>query len=522
MDLGSLELQIFVSLTIVLGGALVALICDYLKGNNEQLREHNIELRVRREEQERRMLLDRALYANQVAGAKPATESSRDDIYDQDAEARPLKQRRTVRVRGARRARITRVNRERVSDLVRPEVLARVAQQAESDITYSQDIQEEVLAPHPEPELQPLHQTAKPVEVVEQVTQTVSPPPPSVILRPLTVPALKLEEEIQRVAETMAVAPAPPPEVAPIAWSSPLLEEVIAASAERAPEPAVAVEVLNSCYEIKARAGLVPKPGAEEALQYLSGEARIELPVAQLHLTEEPALREVEAEPVEEPVAEILELPALVALEEVQTEPPPLWAPAVTLETAETVETVETVEEPAVAEVVAIEPVAEPVVEHYDDLVLPAGMQDLETWNQLLGRPNPVSGYVIMVKVDLTESASAPAEQIPELTETLMRSLLRDGDFGCRVGDNEWVFIYGHDTTGLNQRRVGMVPEKLWDFKLRNINLTNVTFKWGAVDVKSEPLLASLEAARSRLYATRRNRMLPGSHGVGPRWVVNG
>ena len=65
MDLGSLELQIFVSLTVVLGGAFVALVCDYLKGNNEQLREHNIELRVRKEEQERRLLLDPAGFLGQ-------------------------------------------------------------------------------------------------------------------------------------------------------------------------------------------------------------------------------------------------------------------------------------------------------------------------------------------------------------------------------------------------------------------------------------------------------------------------
>ena len=58
MDIGAFELQIFVSLVVVLGAAFVALVCDYLKGNNEQLREKNIELRVRREEQERRALLD--------------------------------------------------------------------------------------------------------------------------------------------------------------------------------------------------------------------------------------------------------------------------------------------------------------------------------------------------------------------------------------------------------------------------------------------------------------------------------
>jgi len=65
MDLGSIELQIFVSLTVVLGAAFVALVCDYLKGNNEQLREHNIELRVRKEEQERHLLLDPAGYIAQ-------------------------------------------------------------------------------------------------------------------------------------------------------------------------------------------------------------------------------------------------------------------------------------------------------------------------------------------------------------------------------------------------------------------------------------------------------------------------
>ncbi|MBK5293684.1 MAG: hypothetical protein JJE04_18650 [Acidobacteriia bacterium] len=53
MELGTLELKIFVSLAVVLGTAFVALICDFLKGNNEQLRERNIELRARQDERER-------------------------------------------------------------------------------------------------------------------------------------------------------------------------------------------------------------------------------------------------------------------------------------------------------------------------------------------------------------------------------------------------------------------------------------------------------------------------------------
>jgi hypothetical protein len=54
MEFGEYQLQIFVSLMVVLCAAFVALICDFLKGNNEQLRELAIELRVRREEDSRR------------------------------------------------------------------------------------------------------------------------------------------------------------------------------------------------------------------------------------------------------------------------------------------------------------------------------------------------------------------------------------------------------------------------------------------------------------------------------------
>jgi hypothetical protein len=54
MDLGAYQLQIFLSLFVVLGAGFVALVCDLLKGNNEQLRELNIELKVRREEEQKR------------------------------------------------------------------------------------------------------------------------------------------------------------------------------------------------------------------------------------------------------------------------------------------------------------------------------------------------------------------------------------------------------------------------------------------------------------------------------------
>lgn len=54
MELGQYQLQMFVSLVVILAAAVVALICDFLKRNNEQLRELTIELKVRREEEQKR------------------------------------------------------------------------------------------------------------------------------------------------------------------------------------------------------------------------------------------------------------------------------------------------------------------------------------------------------------------------------------------------------------------------------------------------------------------------------------
>jgi hypothetical protein len=56
MHLGdAYQLQIFVSLFVVLGAAFVALSCDLLRGNNEQLRVQNTELKVRLAEEQMRI-----------------------------------------------------------------------------------------------------------------------------------------------------------------------------------------------------------------------------------------------------------------------------------------------------------------------------------------------------------------------------------------------------------------------------------------------------------------------------------
>ena len=55
MDMGPHTVQVIVSLVVVVVAAAVAIICDFLKRNNEHLRELAVELKVRNEEAERRI-----------------------------------------------------------------------------------------------------------------------------------------------------------------------------------------------------------------------------------------------------------------------------------------------------------------------------------------------------------------------------------------------------------------------------------------------------------------------------------
>jgi hypothetical protein len=55
MLLGPHQLQILVSLVVILCAAAAALICDFLKRNNDELRELTIELKIRHEEELRRL-----------------------------------------------------------------------------------------------------------------------------------------------------------------------------------------------------------------------------------------------------------------------------------------------------------------------------------------------------------------------------------------------------------------------------------------------------------------------------------
>lgn len=77
MELGPHQMQIFVCLVLIVGAALVALMCDFLKRNNQQLRELTLELKVRREEEMRRVQIVAPQAAIEQPPPRPNVEDER-------------------------------------------------------------------------------------------------------------------------------------------------------------------------------------------------------------------------------------------------------------------------------------------------------------------------------------------------------------------------------------------------------------------------------------------------------------
>jgi hypothetical protein len=88
MKISYFQPEAFVSLVAILGTALVAFICDLLKRNNEQLRELAIELKVRREEEQRRGQI--------MTATLPVTSSDRKNFEGARAVAAPEKRKRAI------------------------------------------------------------------------------------------------------------------------------------------------------------------------------------------------------------------------------------------------------------------------------------------------------------------------------------------------------------------------------------------------------------------------------------------
>lgn len=566
METGTLQIQIFVSLVVVLGTALVAFLCDFLKGNNEQLRERNIELRVRQDERERfgvwepaKLLKGIEALLRNTPGLSPSAQAA------SPAEPPPVIA-PTWNQPIAPAAETVSSPWAKKEDLERlAERAARIRERHEAR-KATEELQREEAAPATLTQMPPRHHEEGPLREVPGDVPGVVP----AVLSALTGTGFRGDQPVEAISEEAETAVAPEAPDAPAPLSG---EPEVALASDAQPPGTLAGEITQETASVSTEASPVPE---------LPVEAVADAAAATVETPEEPV-----AEPVSiadfaapgspEPLALDSAAPSVPALAEVlhalethtspvmkpaasaglditQPEPEAETSPAPAPETAGgepeflrvrvvPIDQGSAALEPAAEEMTAAQPEAatvEPAAEATEETstaeepvsqqetpeetsvdaheaatewqgVVPAGLHPSLVLRDRMKAGVPFQGVAVSIGINDYESmrqkleSPGGADSLASI-DRLVQSMLKQPDFACRFQDDEYVLLFPGEAGSSAQRRLFQISEKLWDFQLRSLGQHSIMFSWGGLEVKNDTLTAAVASARERMFQTKRNR----------------
>jgi GGDEF domain-containing protein len=503
MDFSGLEAQVFIGVAVILGCAFVALLCDYLKGVNERLRERSLELTVRLEESER--WRQHTVQAPQLAAASDP--DAQQDVLQEIARLHREVERVSVSVASI----------AHLQSAVTPEVSQPVSQPATPQpVTFEPKREMAPAAVSPEPVYEPVHEPIHELVAVAVAEPEVAVAPPvyEAPLPPLQ-PAFPPEVAAREAADPGLVVIKP--EV------TPALANILRVPPRQTPPVSLQELMVNVAQEQQHE----EKP-LERSFENRSIETPLEKRPMEQRSLEQRSLeqRSVEmSEPVRPSAMKIRvvrnEVP--MSMEPVAYTPPPPVVPMV--EPTPVVEPEPVFEPaPAVASVIESEPVfeSEPVAVSEavaagaaGELSLPSGMHDRATLDFLRADPTPFTGLVVAIGINdyqqLRESTGREAVEdlvrnVTQLVKSITSNLVGPQHFAARASEDEFVVVFNGEIGPAAQRRMAAVSERLWDFQLRSIGTFSVVFSWGATEANEESFAEAIEGASERMRETRQNR----------------
>jgi hypothetical protein len=485
MELGSTEVQIFVSLVVVLGVAFVALVCDFLKGNNERLREKNVELVVRQEERERSTIQDPVTWLRDLATVLRHPRTGR--LFPPETGAVAADEPVPVEREPADEPRREAPSTEPIAAPV-PAVQPAWATAGEIEMAEqramsirARRVAPELKVPAPEPDF------AVDPDVPTRPVMSAEPPP-------LNAPACSVLETLEpepAAAPNVPISVSPEPSEPAIALAMP--EE----SSVKLPDGELPVEIL-------AEEARQPEPAPLETPAEAVAADAAAPEIVQVKVLPIDAAHRFEAFTVEADDAPAPGNPAGPA----EVEPAPEFEEVAVLSAAEGTPAVEPAPEPEASPVPEAAAEAAPQVPAIDELAIPPGLHSGEELSPVIESAAPFSGVVVAIGINDIEAVKArtPAPDLSASLSNLIDSMLRDRDSACRSAEDEFILLFPAESGTSAQRRLYQVSEKLWDYQLRSLGSHSVVFSWGGLEVQREPVAEAVASARERMVQTKRNR----------------
>ena len=506
MNFSGYELQIFVSVLIVLGCAFVALLVDYLKGNNEKLRESHVDLLARQDSVVNRASADTSLLLKALGEQTSALRLMINRPIHVTSVMAPAVS-APVSLANFPVTSIPMPRREPVEEPAPELEKVKVALIPETRVVNPEPAPLPVVKPVvAEPDIEPViaETIAVPVARVESPTEVKSPA--EEVLQPNVI-RIRLMPEVVR-PETKVEEPN-------------AVEEAIVRE-----DPAVELEEISAIqWEGSIDPELVPELVEELVEELIEAEASlIEAVVAEPEA--EPARAEpVKVEPVKvDPVGPDFErfLDDLVTEFEGQPDifrdiPAPEAPTSVPLPEPEPVHShfatpmIPSSGGQPDAELYMDEGVSSNVEELTPNLDVPLGTHAPEVLLALLERKELLTGLVVSVGINeygqIHENLGrAAAEELLGSVDSLMGSLAGADGFCTRKKVDEFILIFPKTTGSGAQRRLSELSERLWDFQLRNLGSFSVVFSWGASEAQRELLSETMGSANERMMETQSSR----------------
>jgi GGDEF domain-containing protein len=150
---------------------------------------------------------------------------------------------------------------------------------------------------------------------------------------------------------------------------------------------------------------------------------------------------------------------------------------------------------------------------------IPAGMHDRSALNRVLDANKPFTGLVVSIGVNQNDGAAVSRDTMLSVNQ-FVRGLLRDEDFGCQTGDDEFLLLCPGVQGDGAQHRSTEISERLWDFQLRGAGSFSAMFGWGDVHVDGDALSEAIASATERMQQTRRARKTVSLDSASPRRKV--